>query len=44
MISNNNITLIDGKNVIRDVYEISRTFNKHFIKIVEKRSEANLTK
>ena len=36
MIANNNITLIEGKNVITDEYKISRTFNKHYINIVEK--------
>ena len=29
-------TLIDGENVITDGYEISMTFNKHYINIVEK--------
>ena len=37
MIANNDITLIDGENVITDEYEISQTFNKHYINIVEKR-------
>ena len=36
MIASNDITLIEGKNVITDEYEISRTFNKHYIDIVEK--------
>ena len=36
-ITRNDITLVEGKNVITDVYEISQTFNnKHYIKIVEK--------
>ena len=36
MIASNNITLIEGKNVITDEYKISQTFNKHYINIVEK--------
>ena len=36
MIANNDITLIEGKNVITDGYEISQTFNKRDINIVEK--------
>ena len=36
MIANKDITLIDGKNVITDEYEISQIFNKHYINIVEK--------
>ena len=36
MIANNNITLIEGKNVITDEYKISQTFNKHYIIIIEK--------
>ena len=36
MIASNNITLIEGKNVITDEYEISQTFNKHYINIAEK--------
>ena len=36
MIASNNITLIEGKNVIKDEYKISQTFNKHYINIVEK--------
>ena len=36
MIANKDITLIDGKNVITDEYEISNIFNKHYINIVEK--------
>ena len=36
MIDCNNITLIEGKNVITDEYKISQTFNKHYIIIVEK--------
>ena len=36
MIANKDITLIDGKNVITDEYELSRIFNKHYINIVEK--------
>ena len=34
--ASNNITLIEGKNVITDEYKISQTFNKHYINIVEK--------
>ena len=37
MIGSNEITLIDGKNFIRGEYDISETFNKHYITIVEKR-------
>ena len=36
MVASNDITLIEGKNVITDEYEISQTFNKHYINIVEK--------
>ena len=36
MIASNDITLIDGKNIITDVYEISKSLNKHYINIVEK--------
>ena len=36
MVTSNDITLIKGKNVITDEYEISQTFNKHYINIVEK--------
>ena len=36
MIASNVITLIEGKNVITDEYEISQTFNRHYINIVEK--------
>ena len=35
MVASNDITLIEGKNVITDEYEISQTFNKHYINIVE---------
>ena len=36
IVASNDITLIEGKNVITDEYEISQTFNKHYINIVEK--------
>ena len=36
IIASNDITLIDGKKVITDEYEISETFNKPYIDIVEK--------
>ena len=36
MIASNDITLIEGKNVITNVYEISQTLNKHYNNIVEK--------
>ena len=36
MVASNDLTLIEGKNVITDEYEISQTFNKHYINIVEK--------
>ena len=36
MVASNDITLIEGMNVITDEYEISQTFNKHHINIVEK--------
>ena len=39
MIASNDVTLIDGKNVITDVSEIAKTFNKHYINIVEKSCE-----
>ena len=35
MIASNDIALIEGKIVITDGYEISQTFNKHYINIVE---------
>ena len=44
MVASNDITLIEGKNVITDEYEISQTFNKHYINIVEKAAETNLAK
>ena len=36
MVARNDITLIEGKNVITDEYEISQTFSKYYINIVEK--------
>ena len=36
MVASNDLTLIEGKNVITDEYEISQTFNKHYINIAEK--------
>ena len=36
MIASNDITLIEGENIITDEYEISQTFSKHCINIVEK--------
>ena len=39
MIASNDVTLIDGKNVITDVSEIAKTFSKHYINIVEKSCE-----
>ena len=36
MIASNDITLIEGENVITDEYQISQTFNKHYINTVEK--------
>ena len=36
MIASNDITLIEKKNVITDEYDISQTFNKHYINLVEK--------
>ena len=36
MIASNDITLIEGKNIITDEYEISQTFSKRCINIVEK--------
>ena len=36
MVTRNDITLIEGKNVITDEHEISHTFSKHYINIVEK--------
>ena len=36
MIASNDITLIEGKNVITNDYEISQTLNKHYNNIVEK--------
>ena len=44
MIASNDITLIDGKSVITDEYEISKKFNKHYINIVEKSSETKPNK
>ena len=37
MVTSNDKTLIKRKNVITDEYEISQTFNKQYINIVEKR-------
>ena len=39
MIGSNEITLIDRKNVVTDECDISETFNKHYINIVEKSCE-----
>ena len=36
MTASNDITLTEGKNIISDQCEISQTFNKHYINIVEK--------
>ena len=36
MIATNDVTLIEGNNVITDEYGISQTFNKHYINIAEK--------
>ena len=36
MIASNDVTSIEGENVITDEYEVSQTFNKHYINIVEK--------
>ena len=36
MVASNDITLIEGKNIITDEYEISLTFDKRYINIVEK--------
>ena len=36
MVARNDITLIEGENVIIDEYEISQAFNKYYINIVEK--------
>ena len=36
MIASNDITIIDGENVITDQYEIAKGFNKHCVNIVEK--------
>ena len=38
MVASNDKTLINGKNVVIDEYEISKTFNKRHIKIVENSS------
>lgn len=40
----NDITLMNGKNVITHEYEISNTFNKHYVHIVEKGCGNNLIK
>ena len=37
MITRNDITLIDGKNIITDDYEISKKFNKRYINTDKKR-------
>ena len=37
MIASNNITSIQGKNIITDEYGISQTLSKHHINIAEKR-------
>ena len=44
MIANNDITLIEGENIITDEYEISKSFNKLYINIVEKNCGKNLIK
>ena len=36
IIASSDITLFEGENVITDEYEISQTFNKHYINVVEK--------
>ena len=36
VIASNSITLIEGEHVITDEYEISQTFSKHYINVVEK--------
>ena len=36
MVTSNDISLIKGKNVTTDEHEISHTFSKHYINIVEK--------
>ena len=36
MITSSDVSLIEGNNVATDEYEISQTFNKHYINIVEK--------
>ena len=38
IVGSNGITLIGRKYVITDEYEISQTFNKYYINIVEKSS------
>ena len=39
MVVSNDITLIEGKNVIIDEYVIPQTFNKHYINTVEKKMQ-----
>ena len=40
MITGNDITLTDGKNVITNEYEIPKTFSKHYMNIVKNRTTA----
>ena len=44
LIASNDITLTEKKNVIRDKYEISKTFNKTKLTLSKKVLETNLIK
>ena len=44
IIASNDITLFDGKNFTTSKYEISQTFNKHYINIIKKVAETSLIK
>ena len=44
LIASNDITLTEKKNVIRDKYEISKTFNKTKLTLSKKVAETNLIK
>lgn len=44
LIASNDITLTEKKNVIRDKYEISKTFNKTKLTLSKKVVETNLIK
>ena len=44
MIASNDAPLNEGENVVRDEYELSQAFNKHYINIVKNSCDKNLIK